>query len=672
MTEHKTKARDRCATLVCLALCLFLALPVHGGSGLLGGGSSGRTGGMGILGLGGQAEEFLPPDQAFVFSAEAADARTIVASWSVADGYYLYRERFTFRLFAGDGEGNETELALGTPQFPRGKFKEDEFFGRMEVYYGELEVRLPLARDAVQARRVILEVGYQGCAEKGYCYPPMKARSELLLPAGSDERADLSGAAATAGAAGDGGTGFLSEQDRIARDLAEGRLWWNLLGFFGLGLLLAFTPCVFPMVPILSGLIVGRQGMNTRRAFWLSLSYVLAMALTYTAAGVLAALFGSNLQIWFQKPWVLVGFSALFVILALSMFGLYRIQMPVALQTRLSEASQRFGGGGWAGAAMLGFFSALIVGPCVAAPLAGILLYIGMSGDAWVGGLSLFVLSLGMGLPLLLFGTSAGRWLPKAGPWMETVRHVFGVLMLAVAIWLLERILPPQVTLLLWAVLLIVVAVYLGVFDRLEAGASGWRRLWKGGGVVMAVYGVVLLVGAAAGGVDPLRPLQGLWGEGLPRIQGPAGVNGNSNQTWSAGWADGIGAGETASFRPVKGPQGLDREIAAAASQGRPVMVDFYADWCIDCKRLERKTFSDPEVRRILADVVWLQVDVTDNDAQDRALLRRFGLFGPPAVLFFDRNGREMKEFRLIGFLGPEDFGRHVRKLRARMETGLS
>ncbi len=594
---------------------------------------------LGSLGLGAGQEEFLPPEQAFVFTAEVRDGRTLVARWDIAEGYYLYRERFSFRLV------EPAALQTAEPVFPPGgKFKEDEFFGRMEVYYREVEVALPVrGRDADDGpRTVVLEVGYQGCADKGFCYPPMKHRIELVLPAADAVPPFVGGGVA-------GGQGEapppLSEQDRIARDLADGSLWLNLLGFFGFGLLLAFTPCVFPMVPILSGLIVGQKQVTTARAFWLSSSYVLAMALTYTAAGVAAALFGSNLQAMFQNPWVLGAFSALFVLLALSMFGLYQFQMPAALQTRLSALSRRAGGGGMTGAAVLGFFSALIVGPCVAAPLAGILIYIGMTGDALLGGLSLFVLSLGMGLPLLVFGTSAGKLLPRVGPWMETVRHVFGVLLLAVAIWLLERIVPPAVTLMLWAILFIVVAVYLGAFDRLPAGSSGWRRLWKGSGLVMAVYGVVLIVGAASGGRDMLRPLAGLAAGGATPSQGaPA---------------------EAPVFRQVKGPDGLQRAVAAAAAQGRPVMVDFYADWCVDCKRLERSTFSDPAVRRNLERMILLKADVTDNDAKDQALLRRFGLFGPPAILFFDSSGRELQDYRLVGFLDPEAFRRHTSRVLA-------
>jgi thiol:disulfide interchange protein DsbD len=426
-------------------------------------------------------------------------------------------------------------------------------------------------------------------------------------------------------------------QNRIARSLKEDNLWLNLAGFFGFGLLLAFTPCVFPMIPILSSLIIGQGArVTTRRAFLLSLSYVLAMAVTYTLAGVAAALFGKNLQIAFQNPWILGSISVMFVLLALAMFDVYQFQLPAGWQARLNELSNRQSAGTYIGAAVMGFLSALVVGPCVAAPLAGILLYIGMSGDAVLGGISLFVLSLGMGLPLLIIGTSAGRLLPKAGPWMNTIKAVFGVLMLAVAVWFLDRIVPPAVGLLLWAVLLIGTSVYLGAFDRMERGVSGWSRLWKGAGLLIFIYGALLLVGAASGGSDPLRPLQG-----------------------SLVAADKSAAARSLEFESIKGVAGLRQAIAAA--KGRPVMLDFYADWCVDCKIMERRTFSDAQVQAALANVTLLRADVTANDAMDQELLKQFGLFGPPALLFFNRSGDELEQFRLVGYIDPTGFLNHIR-----------
>jgi len=589
------------------------------------------------LGFSGGAKKFLPADQAFMFTADVLDGQDITAHWQIADGYYLYRSKFSFQFKGAEG------ASIGAPVFPAGKFKQDEYFGRMEVYKHAVNIALPLKRNTTGRLPVVLEVRYQGCADAGFCYPPQKKRIDLVLPATGGAGAALRPTAATPLA-------DMPEQDRIAHSLASQSTWLSLLGFFGFGLLLAFTPCVFPMLPILSSIIVGqRQQVSTRRAFMLSASYVLAMALTYTLAGIAAALFGSNLQIMFQNPWVLASFSAVFVVLALSMFGLFQLQLPTALQSRFSALSRRREGSSTYSAAMMGFFSALIVGPCVAPPLAGILIYIGISGDAWRGGLSLFFLSLGMGLPLLVFGTSAGKLLPRAGPWMDVIKNSFGVMLLAVAIWLLERIIPAELTLLLWAALLIMVAVYLGAFDRLEGVVTGWRRFWKGAGAMVFIYGVVLIVGAAGGGVDVLHPLQGL------RLAGTQMSTGAKARQ------------PVQVFRPVKGTDGLMQAVQAAAANARPVMVDFYADWCIDCKRMERRTFTDPAVRQSLQQMSLLQADVTANDADDKRLLKQYGLYGPPAILFFDRQGRELKQYRLVGFLDPADFNRHVQAALAAM-----
>jgi thiol:disulfide interchange protein DsbD len=413
-----------------------------------------------------------------------------------------------------------------------------------------------------------------------------------------------------------------------------------LLAFFGLGLLLTFTPCVLPMIPILSSIIVGQgDRLTTRRAFGLSLTYVLAMSATYTAAGIAAGLSGANLQAAFQNPWVLGTFSTVFVLLALSMFGLYDLQIPVRLQQRLVALSNRQQGGTYAGVGVMGFLSALIVGPCVAAPLAGALIYIARTGDALLGGAALFALSLGMGAPVLAIGTSAGRWVPKAGPWMATVKSVFGVVLLGVAIYLLERLVPGWVSLLLWAALFIGVAANLVMRSNPDARPNAWSRFGKGFGAVSLTYGVLLLMGAASGGDDPFRPLE--------RLR-----------------ADPTGERAPLEFKAVKGIDGLQSELLRASSEGRPVMLDFYADWCVSCKELERYTFSDPAVKSVLAKAVLLRTDVTANDAEDQALLERFGLFGPPAILFFGPEGTERPRFRVVGFMEAAAF-------RAQAERGL-
>jgi thiol:disulfide interchange protein DsbD len=583
---------------------------------------------LGIGGSFGEEDELLPADEAFRPDVEVIDANTLAAEWVIAEGYYLYRHKLEFAL---EGEG----VTLLPAQLPEGEHKTDEFFGDIQVFHNEANAILPLQRSRSTQTPVTLTVKYQGCAERGVCYPPMTKQFDLLLPA-------VAAAAAPPGAADTPAP--LSEQDALAKRLTEGSQITTLLAFFGFGLLLAFTPCVFPMVPILSSLIVGQgPDITVRKSFVLSLVYVLAMAATYSVAGVIAGKFGHNLQATFQDPWVLSSFAAVFVLLSLSMFGFYDLQMPASIQGRLSEISNRQASGTLVGVAIMGLLSALIVGPCVAAPLAGALIYIGQTGDAVLGGLALFSLSLGMGAPLLLIGVGAGKLLPRVGVWMDKVKIVFGVLMLAVAIWLLERILPAPVVLALWAALLVLSAIYLGAVDSLPVEASGWNRLWKGIGVLSLVYGVLLLIGAASGARDPLRPLQGI-------------VVAQSGEAYSASEDD-------LAFQRIKTPEDLDRELAAARAQGQPVMVDFYADWCVSCKEMEKYTFAKPEVQEALSGMVLLQADVTANDEADRALLKRFDLIGPPSILFFDETGTERPELRLVGFKPSDEFVEHVGRL---------
>ncbi len=614
-----------------------VALPVAatGGAGGGSGNSLGALASLGQkLGFGAGEPEFLEPDQAFLLSAEVTPAGdTLLARWEIAEGYYLYRDKFSFTSEAADP-------TLGTPDLPPGKIKNDPYFGEMAIHVDEVVARIPLRRDSADAGTLTFTAGYQGCADGGICYPPLKKQLTVALPR---LQAVAPPAAATPAATTPAAPASLSEQDTIAASLASGASLLTVLSFFGFGLLLAFTPCVFPMIPILSGIIVGHgTKVTTRRAFVLSLVYVLAMALTYTVAGVLAGLFGSNLQATFQNPWILGSFAALFVVLSLSMFGLYDLQVPNWAQSRISAASNRQQSGSLTGVAVMGFLSALIVGPCVAAPLAGALIYIGQTGDAVLGGLALFALSLGMGAPLLVIGTSAGKLLPKAGPWMNPIKAVFGVLLLGVAIWMLERILPAPLTMSLWAALLIVSAIYLGALDSVPPEGSGWRRLWKGAGLVMLLYGAVLLVGAAGGGRDVFQPLRG-----VGFVQGGA-VQANTLPT--AGLQ----------FRRIKSVADLEREVAQANRAGQGVMLDFYADWCVTCKEMEHETFSDTGVQAALAGTLLLQADVTDNDDVDQALLREFGLIGPPTIMFFGRDGVERRGYRVMGFMGPADFTRQI------------
>jgi thiol:disulfide interchange protein DsbD len=591
------------------------------------------------LGLGTE-KDILEPDEAFRLSAEVVAPDRVQLTWDIASGTYLYQEKIRIAL-----EGTP-DVALGSYELPEPEIKPssvrpDGSPGDVAVYHQRIELALPLLRKSKGATSLNLLVSYQGCAEIGICYPPITRRVSLDLPATTD----AAGIAATRApeifseTAPAGAAESLSEADRIAAVLAGNSLWAVTALFFGFGLLLAFTPCVFPMIPILSGLIAG-QGpvINARKAFVLSLVYVLAMALTYTAAGVLAGLFGANLQAAFQNPWILGLFASAFVALALSMFGFYELQLPSGLQSRLAEISNRQEGGTLAGVAVMGLLSALIIGPCVAPPLAGVLIFIGQTGDAILGGAALFALSLGMGAPLIVIGTSAGKLLPKAGAWMDAVKAVFGVALLAVAIVLLERILPPAAAMVLWGLLLIGSAVYLGALQHLPPEASGWRKLWKGLGFVLLTYGVLMLVGAAGGGKDTVQPLRGL------------------------GLAD-SGTVAHASFKRIKTVEDLDRELTAASRAGKPVMLDFYADWCVSCKEMERYTFSDASVIPEMDRFVLLQADVTANDEQDQALMgNRFGIPGPPAILFFDRMGRELRGRRLIGFKAADEFAEHLRR----------
>jgi thiol:disulfide interchange protein DsbD len=446
-------------------------------------------------------------------------------------------------------------------------------------------------------------------------------------------------------------TGFietegLSEQCAVVDTLKKDSLWLTIGSFLGMGLLLAFTPCIFPMIPILSGLIVGHgHKITTGRAFMLSLSYVLASALAYTAFGVLAGLFGKNLQALFQDPTIIVAFSLVFVALALSMFDLFTFQVPGFLQSRLSHWSDRQKPGTLLGAAVMGGLSALIVGPCVAAPLAGTLIYIGQTGDAFLGGVALFSLGLGMGLPLLVIGASAGRLLPRAGNWMNTVRAGFGVGLLAIAVWLLDRILPPAVTMVLWSLLLIVPAIYMGAIDALPVNASGWHRLFKGLGIAMLAYGILLLIGVAANQTDPLQPLRGLKDAPLSKaakVDQPEGLL----------------------FKRVTSLKELKTALKAASQRGQSVMLDFYADWCVSCKEMERYTFHDPSVINALGPFVLLKADVTDNSDDNQALMKYFNLIGPPATLFFGPDGEEQRSLRVIGFMEANDFVAQIQKVR--------
>lgn len=570
--------------------------------------------------------ELLPPDEAFQFFATVKNPTTLHVNWLIAEGYYQYREKTGVKLLSSKN------ITFGNYTIPNGVPKEDEAFGHVEIFHDELSFDIPLIRTETSPQQITLEAKYQGCADRGVCYPPMTKQVTLELPQttlqalGNSQNISAS----------------LSEQDQITQSLHNDSLWVTLISFFGFGLLLAFTPCIFPMIPILSGIIVGKgHQITTKRAFLLSMSYVVASAMTYTVFGVLAALFGSNLQTTFQQPWIVTIFSGIFILLSLSMFGFYNLELPDFIRAKLHDSSEKHRDGSMLGTAIMGALSSLIVGPCVAAPLAGALIYIGQTGDAVLGGSALFMMGLGMGVPLLLLGASAGKLLPKAGSWLNSTKAVFGVVMLAVAVWMLSRILPPSITMLLWALLLILPAIYLNALDPLPEHSSGWRKLWKGVGITMLAYGLLLLIGFSVGNGNPIKPLQGF------------GV------TSAKASEEGI------QFERVSSLAQLEAKIQDAIVKNQPVMLDFYADWCISCKEMEAYTFTDPSVKQSIAGFLLLQVDVTKNSEEDKALLAKFNLIGPPAILFFKDSQQDNQPLRVIGYQDAKTFINTLRQVKS-------
>ena len=605
-------------------------------------------------------DDFLPVDEAFRFSAFPDGADHVKLVWQIADGYYLYRARVKVST-------TSQQAQLGALQMPTGETKQDEFFGKQEIYHHELVAGVPVARAAAAAIALPLEVTYQGCASAGLCYPPQTKSITVSLTAsngpgagsggggGANGQADSGTGSGSAGAgstaAGGANTatgaagfnaasvpvtpgangGFVSEQDRFAALITSGNTFLMLGGFFLAGLLLAFTPCVLPMVPILSGIIAGQgKDVTTGRAFTLSLTYVLGMALTYTIAGALCAAAGKQVQTLFQQPWILGLFAAVFVALALSMFGLFTIQMPSAIQSRLADVSNRQTAGTFGGVALMGILSALIVTTCVGPALVGALVVIGQTGQIARGAAALFAMSLGMGTPLLIVGASAGKLLPKAGAWMDAVKKLFGVMMLAVADWMLARIIPERFGLLLWAIPAFICAWIL--WTEIKPRTSiGWMMRFAG--VAAGLYGASLIAGYALGNTDPLAPL-----------------------------ASRSAQSQELAFQPIKSVTDLQKAITQANAQGRTVLVDFSAKWCVSCKEMEKYTFTDAAVKTALDHTVLLRADVTDNDADDQALLKHMGIIGPPTIAFYGLNGSERANYRVVGFMKAPEFASHARE----------
>ncbi len=549
-------------------------------------------------------DDFLEPDQAFQLSINVSDMETLQADFKVAPGHYLYKDRISFTLADG------TKLAATLPQ---GEIKQDPTFGETEVYHHPFQVSISLKHAG--ASSISLQAIYQGCSEKGLCYAPIKKNFDIALSPGNSK------------------TDVPSTDDPIKQVLASGKLWLIAAGFFGFGLLLAFTPCVFPMLPILSGIIVGQDQHPSRaHAFYLSLAYTLGMAVAYSLAGIAAGLSGHLISNALQNAWALGLGAVLFVVLALSMFDVYELRLPSALETRVAETTNRIKGGKFIGVFAMGALSALLVSPCVAAPLAGALLYIGQTHDVWLGGIALFAMAMGMGMPLLALGLSAGTLLPKAGAWMTTVRNFFGIVMLGMSIWLVSPVIPAAVSMTLWAALLIGVAIFLSALDSLPHHASNMQRLGKAIGMIALLAGAAILIGALAGNRDPLQPLAGLWNKTA------------QNQ-------------HALPFTRIKNLAELEAAIQKESTSANPrhVMLDFYADWCVACKEYEQTTFTDPRVQKALGKVVLLQADVTANSDDDHALLTRFGLYGPPGILFFDRKGQEITT-KIVGYQPADQF----------------
>ena len=592
------------------------------------------------LGLGGNEDEILEPDVAFKLTTDVKDANNIVANWQIADKHYLYRDKFKFKLIEGDS------VQLGEAVLPPGETKNDEFFGKIQVFHDAAEAVIALNRSNTQATTIKVQFTYQGCAEEtGICYPPIRKTVSFDLPAGGVV-SSVSGkpaAADTSIAKQD----FVSEQDKSLQVLQSGDLIEILIYFFLGGLALAFTACMYPMIPILSSIIVGHgEKINRGTAFTISMAYVKSMAVTFGILGAAVALFagGVNLQAYFQSPWVLIPFSILFVALAFSMFGFYSIQMPASVQSWLSNFSNKQEGGSLHGAIFMGAASALIIGPCAGPVIIGALAYVATESDPVIGFLAMFILGNGLGLPLLAVGTLGGHVLPKAGTWMDTVKAGAGAILLAIAILFLERIsfISSTTIMLLWATYFIVAGVYLGALDPIKENVSGWFKFWKGLGVVFIVYGVIVMLGGVTGARNFNDPMHG------------------SSLTAGNG---GAVEKQHLKFKRIKTEQDLKNEIAAAKAAGKYIMLDFYADWCTYCKQFEDYVFTNKEVQALLKDFVLLQADVTDNDEQDQALNKYTSVQAPPAILFFGKDGKEIRNYRIVGNMNAEVFIKHVKQI---------
>lgn len=553
----------------------------------------------------------LPVEKAFNFSAQLASNNNIKLQWQIAPGNYLYQEHFDFKVLSPN------TAKIGSVQFPPAQQKQDDVLGDIKIYKKNLVLNVPIlnATDAVT-----LQVTYQGCSEQEYCYPPVThtvtahfTEQTIAIDAQPTQTATPTTTTTTTDNA----------KNKFDRVLSGHHFIIIFISFIGFGLLLAFTPCVLPMVPILSGIILGHgHHISTGKAFRLSLVYVLSMSITYAIAGMLIGYLGGELQLFFQKPWVIALFSVIFVLLALSMFGLYNLQPPQKFEAFLARISRHQKKGSYIGVAIMGCLGTLIISPCVTPALVAALGYITQKGDIWIGGAALFATGIGMGIPLLLIGTST-KLLPKTGHWMVTVKSFVGVLLLAMAIFMLSRILAGPVVLFLWAILLIGSAIYLGALTN--GNKSGWGKLARAIGIIALIYGIILIVAAATGHSNPLRPFHKKTELATPAIA-------------------------------IHSVTDLKHALALAKSHEQPVALDFYADWCISCKEMDRNTFSNEEVQQQLSKFMFLRADVTKNNDNDRSLMKAYNVIGPPTIIFFNPQGQELQNFRVVGAMDAETF----------------
>lgn len=594
-------------------------------------------------------DALLPPELAYLPQVLSASDAEISIRWHIESGYYLYRDKISFTL------ENVPDTTIVSIKIDAGMDQYDDFFGNVKVLRESAEAQLILSSigNLSDLKNANLLINYQGCADIGVCFPPTDTQLPLNFSSVADRQTPATSPTLTTvqNVSAETSAVDVSEQDRLFNLLGSSSIWLTVATFFGLGVLLAFTPCVLPMIPILSSLIVGQgDKISTARAFQLSLVYVLVMASTYALVGVIVGLSGYNVQAFLQNPWVLSFIAALFVVLSLSMFGFYELQMPTSIQQKLTQWSNKQGGGQVSSVAAMGFISTLIVGPCITAPLAGALIYIAKTGDAFIGGMALFALGLGMGAPLLLIGTSAGKLVPRAGAWMDAVKHFFGIIMLSMAIYMVSRFIPTVAAMALFGILAIVSGIRFGATDSISKESSQWQRVGKGVGLVILLYGVALLIGALSGVSSYTTPLRGI-------------VSSSSSQTQSNGHL---------AFAPVKSVAELQGIVSKASLENRPVMLDFYADWCISCKEMETFTFTDSSVQALLKNAVVIQADVTANDDLDQALLKEFDLFGPPGIIFWDKSGTELRAARVVGFMSADKFSSHLTKYIGNSGGGIN